>query len=54
MEYTVTFNKDSRVCQHVYHSQLSADDFVNLMKAEWMIDSDSDDDITIEVLEPVS
>lgn len=52
MEYTVTFNKGSRVCQHVYQSQLSSDDFVNLMKSEWMIDGD--DDITIEVLEPVA
>lgn len=53
-EYTVTFNKGTNVVQHVYHSTLDEYEFTKLMIQEWMIDSDNEDLITVESLDPVA
>jgi len=50
---TINYNQD-KVCQQEYLSALSKEDFLLLMAQEWMINPDNGDELTLEILEPVS
>lgn len=53
--YSLTINySEDKVCQQEYVSSLSKEDFLALMAEEWMINPDNGDELTLEVLEPVS
>ena len=53
--YCLTINYDQgKVCQQTYETSLSKKDFLALMAAEWMINPDNGDELTLEMLNPVS
>jgi len=55
INYCLTINYDqNKVCQLEYLSSLSKEDFLFLMAQEWMINPNNGDELTLEVLEPVS